>query len=70
MTAQAACPECDHWVSFPAPAKLRQRVLCPVCRSELVVNRVSPLELDWAFIDPLPKYETSEGRKIRNDRKK
>jgi uncharacterized paraquat-inducible protein A len=48
-----ACPECDAEVPFVATPGLNQRVMCPRCRAALVVIGIMPIELDWAFVEPL-----------------
>jgi lysine biosynthesis protein LysW len=52
---QAACPECHADVNFDAAPKLGQRAECAACRAALEVVKLRPLELDWAFEEPLPK---------------
>ncbi len=48
-----ACPECDADVLFDVAPGLNQRVSCPRCRAALVVIGLTPIELDWAFVEPL-----------------
>jgi lysine biosynthesis protein LysW len=48
-----ACPECDADVSFAEAPLLSQRIACPRCRAALVVIGLNPIELDWAFMEPL-----------------
>lgn len=52
---QAACPECHADVQFEAAPNLGQRTECTSCRAALEVVKLRPLELDWAFEEPLPK---------------
>jgi lysine biosynthesis protein LysW len=52
---QAVCPECHSEVRFEAAPKLGQRTECAACRAALEVVKVRPLELDWAFEEPLQK---------------
>ena len=47
------CPECDADVSFGSMPSMNLRVNCPRCRAALVVVGLEPIELDWAFIEPL-----------------
>jgi uncharacterized paraquat-inducible protein A len=68
MMMRAACPECDSWVKIDIDPKLGRRVYCSRCRSELIVIRLSPLELDWAFIEPISKSALSNGKKGISDR--
>jgi len=49
------CPECDGEVTVDTPVTYEQRLSCGYCGAQLVVISVEPLELDWAFIEPLPK---------------
>jgi lysine biosynthesis protein LysW len=48
-----ACPECDADVLFTESPRLQQCVVCPRCRATLVVISLAPIELDWAFVEPL-----------------
>jgi lysine biosynthesis protein LysW len=47
------CPECDAQVSLGANPGLGQRAECPNCRARLTVINLNPLDLDWAFEEPL-----------------
>jgi lysine biosynthesis protein LysW len=53
--AQAACPECHAEVQFDSAPRLGQRAECAACLAALEVVKLRPLELDWAFEEPLPK---------------
>jgi len=59
-----ACPECDADVLFSESPKLFQRIQCGECGFELVVIGLTPIELDWAFAEPLviKSYERSDRR--------
>jgi len=50
---KSACPECDHEVQIETTPNLGDRVICLSCKTALVVIRLSPVQLDWAFIDPI-----------------
>ncbi len=52
---QAACPECHSQVDFETAPELGERTKCIACRAALEVVKLRPLELDWAFEEPLPK---------------
>jgi hypothetical protein len=47
-----------------APVTYEQRVSCGYCGAQLVVISLEPLELDWAFIDPLPNRRLSFDRGV------
>jgi len=49
----AACPECDAPVPLGANPGIGQRAVCPNCRARLTVISLNPLDLDWAFEEPL-----------------
>ena len=51
------CPDCDAEVSLTDAPWLGQRVSCPRCRTMLEVTGLSPVELDWAFEEPLGRSE-------------
>jgi hypothetical protein len=48
-----ACPECDADVMFSESPTLNQRIKCGKCNSDLVIIGLTPIELDWAFAEPL-----------------
>ncbi len=52
---QAACPECHSEVPFESAPQLGERTECRTCRAVLEVVNLRPLELDWAFEEPLQK---------------
>ena len=47
------CPACGADIYFRKRPRINQRVTCRQCSSLLEVLELSPLELDWAFEDPL-----------------
>jgi lysine biosynthesis protein LysW len=49
------CPECDAEIKFSFPPNLKQRVICDCCRSNLIVIRLHPIELDWTFLEPIER---------------
>lgn len=51
------CPDCDAEVTFVRPPWLGQRVNCLRCGIMLEVTGLSPVELDWAFEEPLESSE-------------
>jgi lysine biosynthesis protein LysW len=58
------CPECDGEVTLPEPVAYEQRVSCGYCGAQLLVISLNPLELDWAFIEPLPNQRFSVDRGV------
>jgi lysine biosynthesis protein LysW len=48
----STCPECDHDVQIETAPNVGERVICSSCGTILVVIQVSPVQLDWAFIEP------------------
>lgn len=56
------CPECDASLRFTAMPDLGYRVTCPDCRSMLVVTSSHPIELDWAFVEPIDTSIPEPGR--------
>jgi DNA-directed RNA polymerase subunit RPC12/RpoP len=61
----ATCPECDAEIPFSAIPKLRQHVRCEKCQSILLVTELSPIHLDWAFMDPFEKPDSlGEARSV------
>ena len=47
------CPACGAEIYFRKAPRISQRVTCRQCSSLLEVLEHTPLELDWAFEDPL-----------------
>jgi transposase-like protein len=50
---KSACPECDHEVLIETTPNVGDRLICSSCKTTLTVIRLSPVQLDWAFIDPI-----------------
>ncbi len=53
----AVCPECAEQITFRTNPPLHYLLLCPHCETILMVTAVSPLQLDWAFEEPLSPDE-------------
>lgn len=51
--ALAICPDCSAEIRFRKAPHLGQIVTCTQCDTTLEVVSRKPLELDWAFADPL-----------------
>lgn len=49
----ATCPECDADMVFDTMPGLDQRFVCSRCRAALVIIGLSPIALDWAYVEPL-----------------
>ena len=56
----AACPDCGAEIRFRKAAHLGQIVTCYQCDTALEVVSRNPLELDWAFADPLEEEEKAD----------
>jgi hypothetical protein len=50
----AFCVHCDHRIDLGPGASVGRRVTCPACQAYLEVISLSPVELDWAYDQPLP----------------
>jgi lysine biosynthesis protein LysW len=66
MRNSAVCPECDGEIRFSISPAIDQRALCPCCGSELVVIRINPTILDWAFVEPLSRPDRSDFLETRS----
>jgi lysine biosynthesis protein LysW len=42
------CPECENPLKVSTHPHKGQQLLCPRCRTRLVIISLNPLELDWA----------------------
>lgn len=51
--ATAFCLYCDHPVSLGSRPTEGQMVTCSSCGAQLEVLNLDPLELDWAFLQPV-----------------
>lgn len=47
------CPSCGNNLRFRKDPLAGSRLTCPSCGTHLEVLATSPLELDWAFEDPI-----------------
>ena len=56
----AECPSCDSHIPVGRPAKMGQIVVCPVCKEQLQVVWLNPVELDWAITDDYDDYEDED----------
>lgn len=51
MQSKAICPSCGEWVKLPDHPKIGQKVTCVHCEADLEVIEVTPVELDWAYLE-------------------
>ena len=65
--AMAFCPDCEEPIHFKLRPKVGDRIVCSSCESELEVVEVSPLELDWAFDDPVEDWEDEDDDVMDDD---
>lgn len=63
---KSACPECDHDVQMETTPNVGERVICSSCKTILVVVQLSPVQLDWAFIDPIGSSASNSEDKLTN----
>ena len=49
----AECPECHESIAFGHEPLLNHLLLCPHCEMILAVVGLRPLQLDWAFEEPI-----------------
>jgi len=49
------CPSCGQTLRFRKDPKAGLRLTCPSCGTRLEVLGTAPLEIDWAFEDPIPE---------------
>jgi len=52
---KSTCPECDTRVAFSSSLRPKRgdRITYPGCLTQLVVIREHPIEIDWAFVEPV-----------------
>lgn len=51
MNTKADCPSCEGKVNVGPKPRIGKRFICPVCRAELEVTWLDPVELDWPYDD-------------------
>lgn len=49
------CIDCEQPIKLDARPREGERIVCASCGAELEVISVEPVELDWAFLDPIPR---------------
>ena len=54
------CPECGRGIQLGARPHEGQKITCSECRAKLEVISVRPLELDWAYDEPIEWDEDSD----------
>ncbi len=62
---KTTCPECDHDVFMETMPNVGERVVCSACKTTLVVIRIKPVRLDWAFKDPIDSTASNHEDKFR-----
>jgi lysine biosynthesis protein LysW len=65
--AAAFCPECEHRLKLGNHPHEGQQLICPVCKTDLEVVSLSPLELDvsmtrWKKKDRKPRGQKGRGQ--------
>ncbi len=61
---KSPCPECDQDVLLDTVPNMGEHVVCSGCRTTLVVIWLSPVRLDWAFIDPIDRSTSNPENKL------
>jgi hypothetical protein len=54
------CLDCEEPIRLAMPLRVGQRITCDNCGTEMEVVETTPLELDWAFDDPIEWEEDGE----------
>jgi transcription elongation factor Elf1 len=52
-TGEVTCKSCGHEIRFRRSPRVGQRFTCPRCSTQLEVIGLVPLEVDWAFDEPI-----------------
>jgi uncharacterized paraquat-inducible protein A len=42
------CPQCDHMIKLSSRSQPGEKILCPVCHTQLEIVGTNPVELDLA----------------------
>jgi lysine biosynthesis protein LysW len=59
--AVAPCPECSQGIELHAALNEGARMKCPKCGAELEITNLAPLELDWAYYEPIRDWQSLDG---------
>jgi hypothetical protein len=59
-TVVAPCPDCGRLVDLGARPREGQRLSCSRCRNHLEIINLEPPELDWAFDNLPPGWESDD----------
>jgi lysine biosynthesis protein LysW len=51
--AKVTCRSCGREIKLRRDPPLGQRLVCPGCGTQLEVIGLTPLEVDWAFDEPI-----------------
>jgi lysine biosynthesis protein LysW len=57
-TASVTCRSCGREIRLRRPPTLGLRLVCPGCGTKLEVLGLAPLEVDWAFDQPLGEADS------------
>jgi len=63
----AVCPECEAEIVIETKPAVGQQVTCPHCTAGLEVVHLSPLELDWAFVEGEDEWEDDDALDDEDD---
>ncbi|MHA2406068.1 MAG: hypothetical protein ACXACH_04875 [Candidatus Hermodarchaeia archaeon] len=62
------CPECDVDIVIRSDTFIGDEVTCRSCYAYLVVVGLSPIELDWKYIDDQVRLGGENGYIVRDSR--
>ena len=68
VAPSAICPSCAIKVKLGPKSRAGQQISCPDCDADLVIIRVNPPALDWAFEDEddsPPEYNRRSSHRIK-----
>jgi len=54
------CIDCEQPIKLDSRPREGECIVCASCGAELEVISVEPVELDWAFLDPIPREAYGE----------
>jgi len=47
------CMDCNHPIKLESRPKVGDTITCSGCGAELEIINVEPVELDWAYLEPV-----------------
>lgn len=57
---RTSCPDCGAALYLESRPELDEEIICDECESSLIVVRLNPLKLDWAYEDDNDSWDDDD----------